>query len=171
MRLQTVRGPAFVLLAIELLDELVFGAREAAWPAIREELDLSYAEIGLLLSVPMYSSAVLEPRYCGASTASLTPRERPRGGLYAGFLVVPGVVRSWCCSAPSGSRPRVGTGPPVRRAQRPERCCNGARKLQRPRRRDVPLAIGLVAQRYGLDVALWMLVAGPLALLALVPRS
>jgi FSR family fosmidomycin resistance protein-like MFS transporter len=61
MRWRGLRGPAFALLAIELLDELVFGAREAAWPAIREELDLSYAEIGLLLSVPMYSSAVLEP--------------------------------------------------------------------------------------------------------------
>ena len=59
--LHGLRAPVIALLAIELLDELVFGAREAAWPAIREELDLSYVQIGLLLSVPTYSSAVLEP--------------------------------------------------------------------------------------------------------------
>jgi MFS family permease len=59
--LRTLRGPAIALLAIELLDELVFGAREAAWPALREELELSYVQIGVLLSVPTYSSALLEP--------------------------------------------------------------------------------------------------------------
>lgn len=59
--LRGLRAPVVALLVIELLDELVFGAREAAWPAIRDELDLSYAQIGLLLSVPTYSSAVLEP--------------------------------------------------------------------------------------------------------------
>src|SRR4051812_4991989 len=40
------------LLLIEFLDELVFGAREAAWPLIRDDLGLSYAQIGLLLSLP-----------------------------------------------------------------------------------------------------------------------
>jgi FSR family fosmidomycin resistance protein-like MFS transporter len=59
--LHALRTPIVALLAIELLDELVFGAREAAWPALREELDLSYAQIGVLLSVPTYSSALLEP--------------------------------------------------------------------------------------------------------------
>ena len=59
--LRGLRAPVIALLAIELLDELVFGAREAAWPALRAELDLSYAQIGLLLSAPTYSSAVLEP--------------------------------------------------------------------------------------------------------------
>ena len=49
------------LLAIELLDELVFGAREAAWPLIRDDLSLSYAEIGLLLSVPSFVSLAVEP--------------------------------------------------------------------------------------------------------------
>jgi hypothetical protein len=51
--LRAFRVGVLTLLAIELLDELVFGAREAAWPAIRADLDLSYAQIGLLLSVPM----------------------------------------------------------------------------------------------------------------------
>jgi FSR family fosmidomycin resistance protein-like MFS transporter len=49
------------LLAVEVLDELVFGAREAAWPLIRSDLDLSYAEVGLLLSVPAYVGTVAEP--------------------------------------------------------------------------------------------------------------
>jgi MFS transporter, FSR family, fosmidomycin resistance protein len=48
-------------LAIELLDELAWGVLNAAWPVIREELALSYIEIGLLLSVPVYASALLEP--------------------------------------------------------------------------------------------------------------
>jgi FSR family fosmidomycin resistance protein-like MFS transporter len=48
-------------LAIELLDELAWGVRDAAWPLIREDLALSYVEIGLLLSVPFYASALLEP--------------------------------------------------------------------------------------------------------------
>jgi MFS transporter, FSR family, fosmidomycin resistance protein len=56
-----LRGPILALLAIELLDELVFGAREAAWPAVRDELDLSYGQVGLLLSAPMIASALLEP--------------------------------------------------------------------------------------------------------------
>src|SRR5215212_9514370 len=41
-----------ILLLIEFLDELVFGAREAAWPLIRNDLGLSYAQIGMLLSLP-----------------------------------------------------------------------------------------------------------------------
>jgi FSR family fosmidomycin resistance protein-like MFS transporter len=49
------------LLAVEVLDELVFGAREAAWPVIRRDLDLSYAEVGLLLGVPAYAGMVTEP--------------------------------------------------------------------------------------------------------------
>ena len=39
----------FILLVIEFLDEFVFGAREAAWPLIRDDLGLTYAQIGLLL--------------------------------------------------------------------------------------------------------------------------
>jgi FSR family fosmidomycin resistance protein-like MFS transporter len=50
-----------VLLAIEFLDEFVFGAREAAWPLIRSDLALSYAQIGLLLSAPSIVSSLIEP--------------------------------------------------------------------------------------------------------------
>jgi FSR family fosmidomycin resistance protein-like MFS transporter len=51
----------FTLLAIEFLDEFVFGAREAAWPLIRTDLGLSYAQVGLLLGLPSLVSSVVEP--------------------------------------------------------------------------------------------------------------
>jgi FSR family fosmidomycin resistance protein-like MFS transporter len=51
----------FTLLAIEFLDELVFGAREAAWPLIRNDLGLNYFQVGLLLGVPNLIAAVIEP--------------------------------------------------------------------------------------------------------------
>ncbi len=50
-----------VLLGIEFLDELVYGAREAAWPLIRADLGLSYAQIGLLLGVPGIVGNIIEP--------------------------------------------------------------------------------------------------------------
>jgi FSR family fosmidomycin resistance protein-like MFS transporter len=49
------------LLAIEFLDEFVFGAREAAWPLIRTDLGLSYAQVGLLLGLPSLVSSLVEP--------------------------------------------------------------------------------------------------------------
>ena len=47
-------GGALVLalLFIEFLDEFFFGALEAAWPLIRDDLSLTYLQIGLLLSIP-----------------------------------------------------------------------------------------------------------------------
>jgi MFS transporter, FSR family, fosmidomycin resistance protein len=51
----------FTLLAIELLDELVFGTREAAWPLIRDDLALNYAQIGLLLGIPGLLANFIEP--------------------------------------------------------------------------------------------------------------
>lgn len=49
-----------LLLAIELLDELVFGVQMAAWPVIRDELSLNYAQIGVLLGVPKLFGSVAE---------------------------------------------------------------------------------------------------------------
>ena len=50
-----------VFLAIEFLDEFVYGLREAALPLMRDELRLSYSQVGLLLGVPSLVSSVLEP--------------------------------------------------------------------------------------------------------------
>jgi len=60
-RAALIASPAFVLLAIEFFDELAFGLREAAWPAIRNDLGLTYGQVGVLLAVPTVVSAVLEP--------------------------------------------------------------------------------------------------------------
>ncbi len=49
------------LLLIEFLDEFIFGIREAAWPYIRTDLNLTYIQIGLILAVPNYASSLLEP--------------------------------------------------------------------------------------------------------------
>jgi FSR family fosmidomycin resistance protein-like MFS transporter len=49
------------MLTIEFLDEFVFGIREAAWPLIRTDLGLGYAQIGLLLGVPTVVSGLVEP--------------------------------------------------------------------------------------------------------------
>jgi FSR family fosmidomycin resistance protein-like MFS transporter len=67
------------LLAIEFLDEAaslrnmyvaaasshvrsgVFGVREAAWPLIRTDLSLNYAQVGLLLGLPSLVSSLVEP--------------------------------------------------------------------------------------------------------------
>lgn len=51
----------FIYLLIELVDELVFGVGETAWPLIRRDLNLTYTQIGLLLSVPGILAAFIEP--------------------------------------------------------------------------------------------------------------
>ena len=49
------------LLAAEFLDEVVFGLREAAWPLVRDDLRLSYTQVGVILSVPPLVGHVIEP--------------------------------------------------------------------------------------------------------------
>jgi FSR family fosmidomycin resistance protein-like MFS transporter len=44
-----------------LLDELVYGTREAAWPLIRHDLGLSYAQVALVIAVPGYFALLVEP--------------------------------------------------------------------------------------------------------------
>lgn len=51
----------FIYLLIEFLDELVFGVGEIALPFIRDELQLTYTQIGLLLSLPGMIAAFIEP--------------------------------------------------------------------------------------------------------------
>ena len=46
---------------IEFLDELVFGVGEVALPLIRDDLTLTYTQIGLLLSLPGIIAAFIEP--------------------------------------------------------------------------------------------------------------
>jgi len=57
-----MRGLSFILtlLVIEFLDELIFGTREAAWPFIRSDLNLTYLQVGMLLSVPSVVGNLVE---------------------------------------------------------------------------------------------------------------
>ena len=83
------------LLAVALLDELVFGAREAAWPLIRDDLALSYAEVGLLLSLPAGVAVVVEPVV--GLAAAVRRRRTPvtAGGVaFAGALALAAAARS-----------------------------------------------------------------------------
>lgn len=50
-----------IYLLIEFLDELVFGVGEIAWPLIRDDLNLTYTQIGVLLSIPGIIAAFIEP--------------------------------------------------------------------------------------------------------------
>lgn len=58
---QRMSGFVLALLAVELLDELVFGTREAAWPLIRDDLGLTYIQIGLLVGSPGWVATFIEP--------------------------------------------------------------------------------------------------------------
>ena len=50
-----------IYLVIEFIDELVFGVGETAWPLFRNDLHLTYTQIGLLLSLPGIIAAFIEP--------------------------------------------------------------------------------------------------------------
>jgi FSR family fosmidomycin resistance protein-like MFS transporter len=49
------------LLLVELLDELVYGTREASWPLIQHDFGLRYATVGLLLGIPTLFAGLVEP--------------------------------------------------------------------------------------------------------------
>jgi MFS transporter, FSR family, fosmidomycin resistance protein len=53
-------GVLAAALAVELVDELVDGAKSAALPLIRHDLGLSYSQIGLLESAPLLLGSLLE---------------------------------------------------------------------------------------------------------------
>ncbi len=50
-----------IYLLIEFLDELVFGLGETAWPLMRDDLRLTYTQIGLLIGLPGIIAAFIEP--------------------------------------------------------------------------------------------------------------
>ena len=62
--LEILRGViplTYLFLLIEFFDELSYGLGNAALPAIRTDLGLSYVQIGLLLGVPGIVNTVIEP--------------------------------------------------------------------------------------------------------------
>lgn len=80
MRLQRRIQPfIFALLVIEFLDELVYSVREAAWPFLRADLQLSYTQIGLLLSLPAIIGIFIES-FVGILGDTSLRRNLIRGG-------------------------------------------------------------------------------------------
>ncbi|MCI0518814.1 MAG: MFS transporter [Chloroflexi bacterium] len=86
---------SFILLSIEFLDELIFGAGEAAWPLIRDDLSLNYIQIGALLALPRLFSGVIEP-FLGI----LADTSRRRALILGGGLIL---IASLALTAASGS--------------------------------------------------------------------
>lgn len=60
-KVRQMMSVTIICLMIELLDELVGGVLAPAWPLIRHDLNLSYWQIGLLLTLPNVSSQLIEP--------------------------------------------------------------------------------------------------------------
>lgn len=61
MRRFTLPAAILLFLAIEFLDELVDGVGSAAWPLIRDDIHLTYVQVGLLVSIPGILSSFIEP--------------------------------------------------------------------------------------------------------------
>lgn len=89
-------GFILTLLIIEFIDEFIFGAREAAWPLIRDDLALNYAQIGVLLAVPTVASGLVEP-FLGILGDIWKRRVLILGGgvLFALALLLTGISRSY----------------------------------------------------------------------------
>jgi MFS transporter, FSR family, fosmidomycin resistance protein len=83
-----VRAGAAVLaaaLAVELVDELVGGAKSAALPLIRGDLGLSYGQIGLLESAPLLLGSIME---LPLGVLAGRGRRRRRAVLLGGVLFI-----------------------------------------------------------------------------------
>lgn len=61
MRRFTLPAAVLLFLAIEFLDELVDGVGSAAWPLIRDDIHLTYVQVGLLVGIPGILSIFIEP--------------------------------------------------------------------------------------------------------------
>ncbi|MBI5035216.1 MAG: MFS transporter [Chloroflexi bacterium] len=59
--METFRVSILILYGVELLDELIYGLQGAILPYLRDDLALSYTEVGLLFTIPGLVSIVGEP--------------------------------------------------------------------------------------------------------------
>ncbi len=135
---------AWVLLVIEFLDEFIYGAREAAWPLVRSDLALTYAQIGVLLGLPRVLSGIAEP-FLGI----LGDIWRRRAVVLAGGVV-------FALFSPA-------SGAFVSFSQATLMDLQPARREQAMAQWTFAGSLGVVAESYGLSAAMWLLCAGPLA--------
>jgi hypothetical protein len=59
--LRGVSSITFLFLLIEFFDELNYSIGNAALPALRTDLGLTYVQVGLLLGVPWIINTIIEP--------------------------------------------------------------------------------------------------------------
>jgi FSR family fosmidomycin resistance protein-like MFS transporter len=71
----------FLFLLIEFFDELNYGIAGAALPSIRHDLDLTYAQVGLLLGLPHLLGSFIEPVLMLLGDTPLRKRLVVGGGL------------------------------------------------------------------------------------------
>lgn len=88
---------AALLLVIELLDELVWGALTAAWPLLRHDLHLSYTQVGVALGLPAVIGCALDPLIGALGDTRWRHRVLLAGGAgvavsFALIAVAPGFV-------------------------------------------------------------------------------
>lgn len=85
-----------VLYGAELLDEFIYGLQSAILPSLRDDLALTYTEVGLLFTIPGLLSIVGEP-FIGLLGDTRHRRALAGGGVFAtaiGLLLV-GVGQSF----------------------------------------------------------------------------
>ena len=178
------------LLAIEFLDEFVFGAREAAWPLIRTDLGLSYAQVGLLLGLPSLISSLVEP-FLGILGDIWRRRVLILGGgvVFALALLLtalsqdfPVLLISFIIFYPaSGAFVSLlgffNTGwYSILKAQLYSAMPGQSGTVMTVGNVFglvgglIPLGLGLVAERFDLVATMWLLLLGPLALLIGIPK-
>ena len=79
---------SLIFLLIEFFDELHYGVQGAVLPAIRADLGLSYAQIGLLLGIPALTGALIEPALMLLGDTGLRKRLVAGGGLAVAAVVL-----------------------------------------------------------------------------------
>ena len=82
LNIKPIAFTVFVLYAIELLDELIYGLYGATLPLLKNDLALSYLQVGLLSTVPGLVSIALEP-FIGILGDTRFRRALVRGGILA----------------------------------------------------------------------------------------
>jgi FSR family fosmidomycin resistance protein-like MFS transporter len=84
------------LLLVEFLDEVFDGVRGAAWPLVRDDLRLTYTQIGLLISIPPLVGNLVEPVF--SILADVWRRRvfvRAGGALYAASALLVAAGRNF----------------------------------------------------------------------------
>ena len=146
-----------LLLAIELLDELVGGTRAAAWPLIRHDLGLTYVQIGLVLAVPGLVGSALDP-IVGALGDS--PRRRAAmvvGGIgFAVSAALAGLAPSFAVLLIALLIGNPATGAFVSLAQATLMDAEPKERVRNMARWTLAGSVGYVAGPVLLAVALWM---------------